>query len=116
MQGNRFSGEIPDSLSLLNKLVRLSLADNNLTGKIPESLSKLKRLKTLYLEDNQLTGFLPELKLQLALFNVSNNRLSGSIPVSLSSMPESAFLGNKLCGKPLQICPGIAAGTLACVF
>lgn len=111
MQGNRFSGEIPDSLSSLNKLVRLSLANNNLTGKIPESLSKLKRLKTLYLEDNQLTGFLPELKLQLDLFNVSNNRLSGSIPVSLSLMPETAFWGNKLCGKPLQICPGIAAGT-----
>lgn len=111
LEGNFFNGEIPDSLSSLKKLVRLNLADNNLDGQIPGSFSKLKRLRTLYLENNMLSGFLPELKLELVFFNVSNNQLNGSIPVSLSSMPVTAFVGNRLCGKPLQICPGIAAST-----
>lgn len=65
----------------------------------------------MYLENNHFSGVLPELKLELDFFNVSNNRLNGSIPVSLRSKPVTSFSGNKLCGLPLQICPSIAAGT-----
>ncbi|XP_057532748.1 probable inactive receptor kinase At1g48480 [Amaranthus tricolor] len=111
LQDNEFVGEIPEFISSLKNLVRLNLGNNNFSGEVPESLKNLKRLKTLYLQDNNLFGFMPELKLQLDQFNVSNNKLNGSIPVSLSSMPVTAFEGTELCGKPLQICPGIAAGT-----
>ncbi|KAL2893060.1 hypothetical protein RDABS01_008969 [Bienertia sinuspersici] len=111
LQENEFDGEIPEFFSQLRNLVRLNLASNNFSGQVPVSLKNLTRLKTLYLQDNNLSGVLPELKLELDQFNVSNNRFNGSIPVSLSSMPVTAFQGNKLCGKPLQICPGIAAGT-----
>lgn len=111
LQENEFEGEIPEFVSSLKNLVRLNLADNNFSGEVPSSLKNLTRLKTLYLQDNNLSGFMPELKLELDQFNVSNNHLNGSIPVSLSSMSVTAFQGNKLCGKPLQICPGIAAGT-----
>ncbi|XP_021743765.1 probable inactive receptor kinase At1g48480 [Chenopodium quinoa] len=111
LQDNKFGGEIPEFFSGLKNLVRLNLANNNFSGEVPGSLRNLSRLKTLYLQENNLRGFMPELKLDLDQFNVSGNNLNGSIPVSLSSMPVTAFQGNKLCGKPLQICPGLAAGT-----
>lgn len=50
-------------------------------------------------------GALPDLKLpNLKQFNVSNNQLNGSIPKSLQSMPQSAFWGTQLCGRPLSVC------------
>uniref|UniRef100_A0A803LK76 Protein kinase domain-containing protein n=1 Tax=Chenopodium quinoa TaxID=63459 RepID=A0A803LK76_CHEQI len=106
---NKFGGEIPEFFSGLKNLVRLNLANNNFSGEVPGSFRNLSRLKTLYLQENNLRGFMPELKLDLDQFNVSGNNLNGSIPVSLSSMPVTAFQGNRLCGKPLQICPGLAA-------
>ncbi|KAL9229208.1 hypothetical protein vseg_004697 [Gypsophila vaccaria] len=111
VQDNNFSGEIPEFFSQLRKVVRLNMANNEFSGEIPRWLRNLTRLKTLYLENNRLTGFLPEIKLELEQFNVSNNKLNGTIPVSLESMPVTAFQGTKLCGKPLHICPGLAAGT-----
>ncbi|GMH23365.1 hypothetical protein Nepgr_025208 [Nepenthes gracilis] len=112
LHGNQMSGPIPDFLSSLRNLVRLNLASNNFSGNVQASINNLTRLGTLYLENNQLNGALPDLKLpKIQQFNVSNNQLSGPIPTALSSMPVSAFEGNHLCGKPLDICPGIAAGT-----
>ncbi|XVE71974.1 hypothetical protein DITRI_Ditri11bG0001100 [Diplodiscus trichospermus] len=107
LQGNRFSGEIPGFLFSLQNLIRLNLAKNNFTGKIPESIKNLKRLGTLYLENNQLSGSIPDIDLpSLVQFNVSFNQLNGSIPKGLSGKPQSAFLGNSLCGKPLVSCNG----------
>ncbi|XP_074279340.1 putative inactive receptor kinase At1g48480 [Silene latifolia] len=111
LQDNALGGVIPGFISELKNLVRLNLGNNNFTGEVSGSFRDLSRLKTLYLENNQLTGFLPEWKLELDQFNVSNNLLNGTIPVSLAAMPVSAFQGTKLCGKPLHICPGLAAGT-----
>ncbi|KAH9610641.1 hypothetical protein KSS87_017129 [Heliosperma pusillum] len=111
LQDNALSGVIPGFISSLKNLVRLNLGNNNFTGEVSGSFRNLSRLKTLYLENNRLTGVLPEWKLELDQFNVSNNLLNGTIPVSLAAMPVSAFQGTKLCGKPLQICPGLAAGT-----
>ncbi|KAF5747473.1 hypothetical protein HS088_TW05G00194 [Tripterygium wilfordii] len=106
LQGNLFSGEIPDSLFSLQNLVRLNLAKNNFSGVISPSFNNLTRLATLYLEENHLTGPIPDLNLKLDQFNVSFNNLTGSIPDSLSSQPDTAFVGNSLCGKPLVSCNG----------
>ncbi|CAM8934047.1 unnamed protein product [Rhodiola kirilowii] len=107
LQGNHFSGHIPDSLFTLRNLVRINLADNQFSGEISPEFGKLVRVRTLYLEGNQLNGSLPELKLpNLVQFNVSNNQLNGFVPVSLRSMPVNAFVGNALCGEPLNTCPG----------
>lgn len=64
-------------------------------------------LTTLELEYNDLTGSIPELNNLSGLreFNVSYNRLNGSIPSGLSKFPNDSFLGNALCGSPLAACP-----------
>lgn len=41
MQGNRFSGEIPDGFGNLKNITTLSFAFNNLGGCVPQSFAKL---------------------------------------------------------------------------
>ncbi|KAK9115139.1 hypothetical protein Syun_021936 [Stephania yunnanensis] len=107
LQDNRFSGEIPEVLFKLHNLVRLNLAGNNFSGEISTSFNNLTRLRTLFMENNQISGSIPELDLpNLVQFNVSFNRLNGSIPMKLRSKPTESFLGNSLCGGPLGLCPG----------
>ncbi|KAE8675760.1 putative inactive receptor kinase [Hibiscus syriacus] len=107
LQGNRFSGEIPAVLFSLQNLIRLNLAANNFSGTIPASVNNLTRLGTLYLENNRLSGSIPDFNLpSLVQFNVSFNQLNGSIPRSLSGKPQSSFIGNSLCGRPLVSCNG----------
>ncbi|KAJ6816604.1 putative inactive receptor kinase [Iris pallida] len=107
LQQNRFSGPLPDAVGELKNLVRLDLAGNNFSGNITTKLSGLPRLRTLYLESNSLSGSIPDLDLpNLVQFNVSFNRLNGSIPPSLRKMPANAFLAMSVCGGPLPACPG----------
>ncbi|KAG0487320.1 hypothetical protein HPP92_009415 [Vanilla planifolia] len=107
LTGNLFSGEIPPFLPYMSALIRIDLADNNLSGEIPNSLNNLAHLAMLNLENNQLTGEVPDLHIPtLVKFNVSFNRLNGSVPVALRGMPATAFLGMPLCGEPLPPCTG----------
>ncbi|CAI9113710.1 OLC1v1014363C1 [Oldenlandia corymbosa var. corymbosa] len=122
LQGNQFSGPISPVLNI-HSLVRLNLAGNQFSGEIPPALNNLTRLRTLYLESNNFSGPIPELSLQnLDQFNVSFNSLNGSIPKGLEGMPVSAFSGNTLCGKPLDLCPknetppAIAVGNTPPIF
>ncbi|KAI8024534.1 putative inactive receptor kinase [Camellia lanceoleosa] len=106
LQNNKFSGEFPASIPELTRLNRLDLSNNNFTGSIPYSISNLTQLSGLLLENNGFTGTLPSISnLSLVNFNVSYNRLTGSIPASLSKFPASSFAGNlALCGGPLPPC------------
>ncbi|WCJ42114.1 Leucine-rich repeat protein kinase family protein [Euphorbia peplus] len=105
LQGNLFSGEIPEFLFTLHDLVRLNLGENNFSGEISSGFGKFSRLKTLYLENNRLSGSLPDLKMEkLEQFNVSNNMLNGPVPERFTVFGTSAFSGNSLCGKPLDVC------------
>ncbi|XP_062210404.1 probable inactive receptor kinase At1g48480 [Phragmites australis] len=114
-QHNNFSGEVPASLFGLKNLVRLDLAGNKFSGEISPDFNKLIRLGTLHLEDNGFSGEIPKLDLPaLEQFNVSYNKLNGSIPANLRKMPKDSFLGNTgLCGGPLGLCPGESALTPA---
>ncbi|OQU92491.1 hypothetical protein SORBI_3001G352100, partial [Sorghum bicolor] len=57
LAGNRFSGEIPDSLSLLcDTLVELDLSSNQLIGSLPTNFTECVSLKLLDLGSNQLSG------------------------------------------------------------
>ncbi|KVH92109.1 probable inactive receptor kinase At1g48480 [Cynara cardunculus var. scolymus] len=112
LQNNLFSGPIPDLFSPLGNLVRVSFASNNFSGNIPSSIGNLTRLATLYLENNALSGSIPDLnRPSIALFNVSNNQLTGGIPSKFVGFPESAFSGNSLCGGPLVSCNGSETGS-----
>lgn len=107
LQDNRFSGDIPVVVFSLQRLVRLNLAGNGFGGEISPAFNNLSRLGTLYLERNKLGGSIPDLNLpNLVQFNVSFNRLNGSVPSKLRKMPASAFIGMSLCGGPLPPCPG----------
>lgn len=106
LQNNQFSSEFPSSVSELTRLTRLDLSDNNFTGPIPFSVSKLTHLTGLFLQNNSFNGTLPSINPpSLETFDVSNNRLNGSIPGTLAKFPRSSFAGNiDLCGGPLPPC------------
>nr|GLL45204.1 probable inactive receptor kinase At2g26730 [Ipomoea trifida] len=106
IQDNRFSGEFPASLAESTRLVRLDLSSNNFTGAIPFTVNNFTNLTRLYLQNNGFTGKLPAINLpELSDLDVSNNRLDGEIPNTLSKFPASAFAGNiDLCGGPLPPC------------
>ncbi|XP_062112989.1 inactive leucine-rich repeat receptor-like serine/threonine-protein kinase At1g60630 [Humulus lupulus] len=111
---NDFSGDFPASISGLHRLKVVVLADNNISGKIPATLLNLRRLYFLDLRNNLLTGEIPPFnQTSLRFFNVSNNRLSGAIPVtsSLVRFNSSSFSGNvDLCGVQIQNPCGNEAG------
>ncbi|KAL2553737.1 putative inactive receptor kinase [Forsythia ovata] len=106
IQNNQFSGEFPASVTGLTRLIRLDLSSNNFIGPIPFAVNNLTQLKGILLENNGFNGTLPSINPpSLEKFNVSNNRLNGSIPKALSKFPASAFAGNiDLCGGPLPPC------------
>jgi len=105
--GNQFSGVIPiyifDGMLSLKKI---HLARNKFSGEIPQSLITLPRLSELMLQDNEFDGEIPQFQNgMLKLFNVSDNEMTGEIPLSLRHMNVSSFSGNKdLCGAPLESC------------
>ncbi|KAL1536801.1 non-specific serine/threonine protein kinase [Salvia divinorum] len=105
LQHNFFTGEVPQTLFYLTSLVRVNLGENNFSGPISPGFSNLTRLGTLYLQGNHFSGPIPDLNIpSLVQFNVSNNNLTGSIPKGLSKKPKASFLGNSLCGDPLNSC------------
>ncbi|XP_050205871.1 LRR receptor-like serine/threonine-protein kinase HSL2 [Mercurialis annua] len=109
LQGNMFSGEIPSSVSSWSYLTELNLSRNQFSGKIPSELGNLPVLNYLDLAENSLTGEVPvELtKLKLVQFNVSDNKLSGKVPVAFSSgFYLSGLTGNpSLCSPVLKPFP-----------
>ncbi|KAK7294064.1 hypothetical protein RJT34_16947 [Clitoria ternatea] len=78
---NKFSGEIPNWLSNLQQLIGLSMSGNNFEGEIPHDLCKLN----------------------LALINLSQNRLSGNVPFGLKGVSLSKTF------MTLSICLGLPA-------
>ncbi|KAK4479171.1 hypothetical protein RD792_014682 [Penstemon davidsonii] len=106
LQNNQFSGEFPITLTELTRLTRLDISSNTFSGPLPFSLANLTHLTGLFLQNNGFSGRIPSIDLpSLADFNVSNNRLNGSIPNSLARFPSSSFANNlDLCGGPLPPC------------
>lgn len=106
LNDNNFSGEFPTSISGLHRVKVVVLAGNRISGDIPASLLKLRRLYILYLQDNQFTGTIPGFnQTTLRYLNVSNNKLSGEIPVTsaLIRFNTSSFSGNLgLCGEQIH--------------
>ncbi|CAL0325728.1 unnamed protein product [Lupinus luteus] len=111
LQNNVFSGEFPPSLTRLTRLTRLDLSSNNFSATIPFAINNLTHLTGLFLENNTFSGTLPTITTKLIDFDVSNNRLNGSIPENLAKFPASSFAGNlDLCGGPLKPCKSFFPG------
>ncbi|CAA2966230.1 probable inactive receptor kinase At5g58300 isoform X1 [Olea europaea subsp. europaea] len=103
LQHNNFSGDIPTSFSPQINILDLSF--NLITGKIPQTVRNLTQLIALNLQNNSLSGSIPNLDLpRLKRLNLSYNHLDGPIPSSLKKFPNSSFIGNTLCGPPLNVC------------
>ncbi|CAN6678523.1 unnamed protein product [Malus baccata var. baccata] len=104
---NMLFGEIPEELTNLINLQTLNLSDNLLTGRIPSKVGDMGALESLDLSMNQLSGEISPSISNLTFLNhlnMSYNNLIGQIPKStqLQSFDLSSYVGNKLCGPPLE--------------
>jgi RHS repeat-associated protein len=97
---NQLSGSIPTSIGNLTQLLVLGLNVNSLSGQIPTGVGTLSKLQTLNLSTNQLTGPVPSLSglTNLTAIDLSNNKLSGSLPAELGNLTKltSLILNNNL--------------------
>ena len=92
LTGNKFTGTVPALLQQLTKLESLYLDGNLFTGSLP-SFSTLGNLQELYLNYNYLTGTIPSDFLATATqpkitIDLAGNRLTGTIPSTLSSLGD----------------------------
>ncbi|XP_040371689.1 receptor-like protein EIX2 isoform X2 [Rosa chinensis] len=115
ISSNYLSGDIPETMTSMMRLISLNLSRNNLTGVLPSDFGQLKNLESLDLSRNQLSGNIPASLSRLnflSVLNLSYNNLSGRIPLGtqLQSFNASAYMDNLgLCGPPLTpLCPGDA--------
>nr|CAC40827.1 HcrVf3 protein [Malus floribunda] len=104
---NFMYGEIPEELTGLLALQSLNLSNNRFTGRIPSNIGNMAWLESLDFSMNQLDGEIPPSMTNLTFLshlNLSYNNLTGRIPEStqLQSLDQSSFVGNKLCGAPLN--------------
>ncbi|KAF2318896.1 hypothetical protein GH714_011507 [Hevea brasiliensis] len=88
LSGNKFTGEIPQSIGKLKSLKLLNLSHNQLTGNIQPSLGNLSNLESLDLSSNLLVGRIPMQLTYLTfleVFRISHNQLEGLYPKESSS-------------------------------
>ncbi|CAA0824280.1 disease resistance family protein / LRR family protein [Striga hermonthica] len=108
LSNNILSGAIPSEVTSLVELRTLNLSRNNLTGSIPDNIGNMKQLETLDFSMNSLSGNIPGSITSMSFLNslnLSYNHLTGRIPEStqIRGLNESSFIGNHLCGPPLEI-------------
>ncbi|RLM92488.1 hypothetical protein C2845_PM08G10930 [Panicum miliaceum] len=106
---NQLDSDIPKELGNMYYLMIMNLGYNNLSGVIPAALAGARLLAVLDLSHNVLEGPIPRSleSLSLSEINLSNNRLSWTIPQhgSLATFPSTAYENNYgLCGFPLLLC------------
>ncbi|KAL6641992.1 hypothetical protein ACP70R_020173 [Stipagrostis hirtigluma subsp. patula] len=85
---NGFTGQIPPSLGHLRRIRYLYLSNNTLQGDIPD-FANCSNLKVLWLNGNHLLGEMPRyasLPPYLEELQISRNKLTGTIPPSISNI------------------------------
>ncbi len=107
---NQLTGEIPEEIANLTDLKDLILYHNQLSDNLPDAICQLTNLEKVILTYNQLEGEIPECLgdltngnlSSLEHFDVSSNKLTGSIPPNfgnLTNLIHLAFSSNKLTGN-----------------
>ena len=98
---NSLLGRVPENMAALQAAVDIDLSHNDLSGPLPTMQDfvvdeKWTNLKNLFLNDNQLTGSIPSTFLQeiprLQFLDVSNNQLTGELPVELYQLSHLTHL------------------------
>ncbi|KAD6455185.1 hypothetical protein E3N88_09891 [Mikania micrantha] len=109
LSSNKLTGQIPEELGLLTRILSLNLSHNKLSGPIPVSFSNLSQIESLDLSSNSLSGKVPSKLIQLtklAVFDVSYNNLSSRLPepkAQFGTFGNESYEGNPLlCGTPLE--------------
>lgn len=120
LYNNKMSGDLPDNLGDLVYLRHLDLSFNQFDGIIPESIGSCAGLQSLFLGDNdflardfpdlsdltnlrelslrnmKITGPIPDwlgtFLVNLVFLDLSNNQISGSLPVTLQKLGSLEFL------------------------
>lgn len=109
---NHFSGELPETLADMTNLERFDVSSNEISGEIPAGLCQgtsttaiASSLKVLYLQNNRITGSIPSTLSncsQLVSLDLSFNSLTGKIPKSfryLSKLQDLIIWMNLLSGE-----------------
>ncbi|WVZ50633.1 hypothetical protein U9M48_001871 [Paspalum notatum var. saurae] len=92
---NLLTGEIPESITSMQKLVFLDASNNGLSGPIPTNIGRLRSLQRLNLQGNRFFGSIPDSTGNLSLLEYikfSENQLSSSIPASLFHLDKLIHL------------------------
>ncbi|CAD6236765.1 unnamed protein product [Miscanthus lutarioriparius] len=127
LSGNRITGAIPDTLTLLAGITHINLSSNVLNGPIPTSIGDLISLTALDLSNNTISGGIPDTLStlpELEVPNLGSNRLNGSILLFLAEMRGlrgstwRTTTSTAWCRSPPSSCPGCACsgppGTASC--
>ncbi|PWA46872.1 protein kinase-like domain-containing protein [Artemisia annua] len=103
---NQLGGSIPDIFGLWKSLTLFYCGECSLYGSIPHSIFNLSLLVEFSLYENQLTGSLPSefgvMLPNLEWLQLSDNKLTGVLPPSLSNCSKLGFLemaNNNFTGK-----------------
>ncbi|XP_077226796.1 uncharacterized protein LOC143860143 [Tasmannia lanceolata] len=97
LSSNLFTGSIPYTFRILEKLEVLDLSNNGFTGKVP-FLFQLGSLRLLDLSNNQLFGTLPHFRF-LTIVNISGNRDLVAPP----SSPPTRIISTRIISRKQRI-------------
>ncbi|KAK2394474.1 leucine-rich repeat receptor protein kinase HPCA1 [Trifolium repens] len=106
-ESNKFTGSIPSTLGLVQKLEVVRLDNNSLTGPVPQNINNLTKVRELFLSHNRLSGSLPNLTGMnvLSYLMMEDIQLQGPIPVSLFNLVQlqTVILKNNRLNGTLEI-------------
>ncbi|XVF75114.1 hypothetical protein PTKIN_Ptkin13bG0161900 [Pterospermum kingtungense] len=102
-ESNKFSGNLPSTLGLVQSLLVVRFDNNSLNGRLPLNLNNLTNVTDLFLSSNKLSGPLPNLTgmNKLNTLMMENTHIQGQLPPTffeLSHLQTVVLKGNRING------------------